>query len=185
MPPVLLLTGDKNFYGSIVPEGRPNPEVLDNLAPPPDTFSNVPVTNEVQREKHRTDNPGDPNSRETPTYDADLQKKGIEELKKKDDLGARFVKFLQTPIVETSEESKQQQKKREVARITGDETQAPVINEVRPIGEVPIDLGNRVINFIEKELLKVVLLVGGLYIAGQFVQGVGQNVSKKNKVVSD
>tara|TARA_R110001606_G_scaffold377646_1_gene536817 strand:- start:118 stop:300 length:183 start_codon:yes stop_codon:yes gene_type:complete len=60
-----------------------------------------------------------------------------------------------------------------------------VINEVRPIGEVPIDLGNRVINFIEKELLKVVLLVGGLYIAGQFVQGVGQNVSKKNKVVSD
>lgn len=185
MPPVLLLTGDKDFYGSIVPEGKPNPEILDKPAPPPDTFSNVPVTNEVQRNKHRTDNPADPNSRETPTFDADLKKKGIEDLKKKDDLGSRFVKFLQTPIVETSEESKQQQKKREVARITGDETQAPIINEVRPIGEVPIDLGNRVINFIEKELLKVVLLVGGLYIAGQFVQGVGQNVAKKNKVVSD
>ena len=54
-------------------------------------------------------------------------------------------------------------------------------NEIRPVGEVPAALADRVGNFIEKELLKVILLFGGIYIAGEFVKGIGRGVSEKGK----
>ena len=106
-----------------------------------------------------------------------------EKNKGEEDLGSKFVKFLQTPIVDVDEVSTKNQRQRELSRIGV--APEPVSNEVRPVGEIPMELGNRVMNFIEKELFKVVLLAGGLYLAGQFVQGVGQNLGKKNKVASD
>ena len=60
---MLLLKGDKQFYGEINPPGSGNPEKLKNPAPPPD-LSNVPVTNEVQRENRLTENIKDPYSKE-------------------------------------------------------------------------------------------------------------------------
>jgi len=33
-------------------------------------------------------------------------------------------------------------------------------------------------NFIENKLIQVLVIVGGIYIAGQFVQGVGKNINK-------
>ena len=182
MPPMLLLKGDKQFYGEINPPGSGNPEKLKKPAPPPD-LSNVPVTNEVQRENRLTENIKDPYSKEERESALEDKVVNVEKNKGEEDLGSRFVKFLQTPIVDVDEVSTKNQKQRELSRIGV--APEPVSNEVRPVGEVPLELGNRVMNFIEKELLKVILLAGGLYLAGQFVQGVGQNVGKKNKVASD
>ena len=185
MPPVLLLKSDKQFYSDPFKKTeRSNPDELKNVAPKPDTMSNVKLSNKLQRETatdRLTENIHDPDSRENPEFTGELVQKDVEKLKSADDLGSRFVKFLQTPVVEVSDETKQQQQKREVARITGDDSQAPAENIVRPIGEVPMELGNRVVNFIEKEFLKVILLVGGLYIAGQAVQGFTRSVGKSKK----
>lgn len=182
MPPMLLLKGDKQFYGEINPAGSGNPEKLKKPAPPPD-LSNVPLTNEVQRENRLTENIKDPYSREERESALEDKVVNVEKNKGEEDLGSRFVKFLQTPLVDVDEVSTKNQKQRELSRIGV--APEPVSNEVRPVGEIPMELGNRVMNFIEKELLKVVLLAGGLYLAGQFVQGIGQNVGKKNKVSSD
>ncbi len=186
MPPVLLLKQDKTFYSDPFKESATsNPDKeLKNVAPKTDTMSNVKLSNQLQRESatnRLTENIHDPDSRENPEFTGELRKKNVEKLKDADDLGSRFVKFLQEPLVPVSDEAKRDQKKREVARITGDETIAPVANEVRPIGEVPMDLGKRVVDFIEKEFLKVILLVGGLYIAGQAVQGFTSSAGKSKK----
>ena len=98
----------------------------------------------------------------------------------------RFVSFLQTPIVDVDEVSAKTQKQRELSRIGV--APEPVTNDVRPVGEVPMELGNRVANFIEKEFFKVILLAGGIYLAGQFIQGVGVGTTgtrKKNNPVSE
>ena len=182
MHPMVLLKGAKEFYGEINPPGSGNPEKLKKPAPPPD-LSNVPVTNEVQRENRLTENIKDPYSKEERESALEDKVVNVEKNKGEEDLGSRFVKFLQTPIVDVDEVSTKNQKQRELSRIGV--APEPVSNEVRPVGEVPLELGNRVMNFIEKEFLKVILLAGGLYLAGQFVQGVGQNVGKKNKVASD
>tara|TARA_R110002126_G_scaffold88181_4_gene211448 strand:- start:163 stop:747 length:585 start_codon:yes stop_codon:yes gene_type:complete len=186
MPPILLLKTDKSFYSDPFKEtSKSNPDKdLQNVAPKSDTMSNVKLSNKLQRESatnRLTENIHDPDSRENPEFTGELRKKDVEKLKSADDLGSRFVRFLQDPIVPVTDEAKQQQKKREVSRITGDETIAPVNNEVRPVGEVPMEIGNRVINFFEKEFLKVILLVGGLYIAGQAVQGFTASVGAKGK----
>ncbi len=176
MPPVLLLKSDKSFYSDPFKESATsNPDKdLQNVAPKTDTMSNVKLSNKLQREtttNRLTENIHDPDSRENPEFTGELRKKDVEKLKSADDLGSRFVRFLQEPIVPVSDEAKRDQKKREVSRITGDETLAPAANVVRPVGEVPMEIGNRIVNFFEKEFLKVILLVGGLYIAGQAVQG--------------
>lgn len=183
MPPILLLKKDPTFYTDPFKQKEvSNPEKLENVAPAPDVVSNVRMTNDNQRNNNRlTENLADPDSRENPEFSGELVKKDIEKLKGEDDIGSRFVKFLQEPIVKTSEETDRQQKKREVARITGDDTIAPPTNEIRPVGEVPRALADRVGNFIEKELLKVILLFGGIYIAGEFVKGIGRGVSEKGK----
>jgi len=185
MPPVLLLKTDKKFYSDPFKEtSKGNPDDLKNVARKADTMSNVKLSNKLQREsvtERLTENIHDPDSRENPEFTGELVKKDVEKLKDADDLGSRFVKFLREPIVQVSDETKKQQEKREVARITGDENYAPAENVVRPVGEVPLQLGKRVVDFIEKEFLKVILLVGGLYIAGQAVQGFTKSVGKSKK----
>lgn len=183
MPPILLLKKDSTFYTDPFKQKEiADPEKLENVAPAPDVVSNVRMTNDNQRNNNRlTENLADPDSRENPEFTGELVKKNVEKLKGQDDIGSRFVKFLQEPVVKTSEETDIQQKKREVARITGDDTIAPPTNVIRPVGEVPNALADRVGNFIEKEFMKVILLFGGIYIAGEFIKGIGQGIQSKGK----
>jgi len=180
MPPIKLLKGDRQFYGEIKPPGSSTQEQLAKPAPPPDANSDVPLTNDFSRQNFKTENIKDPYSREQRKGESiELEKVGIEELKEKEDLGSRFVSFLQTPIISTSAEAQKAQADRETARITGDESYAPVKSEIRPVGEVPAAVGSRVMDFLEKEFMKVILLVGGVYLAGQFLEGVGKNLGNK------
>ena len=184
---MLLLKGDRQFYGEIKPQGTGSADLLKKPAPPPDPASNVPLTNEIQRENRLTENIKDPYSKEERKGES-IEKgiKDVEKLKKSNDLGSRFVSFLQTPLTETDEISDKNQKQRELSRIGV--APEPVSNEVRPVGEVPLELGNRVANFVEKEFFKVILLFGGIYLAGQFIQGVGSGATstrKKNNPVSE
>ncbi len=179
MPPMLLLKGDSQFYGQLKPQGTSNQDELKKPAPPPDR-SNVPLTNEVARDKSRTENIKDPyasEERKGESIEKDI--KDIEKLKNADDLGSRFVKFLQTPIVDTDETSTKTQKQRELSRIGV----APevVTNDVRPVGEVPMELGNRALNFLEGQFMKILLLGAGVYLAGQFIQGAGVGATGKKK----
>ena len=189
MPPILLLKKDATFYTDpFKNQGEGDPEKLENIAPPADTMSNVRVTNDNQRENRKdklTENINDPDSRENPEFSGELIVKDAEKIKGEDDLGARFVKFLQTPIVQTTDEADKPQKKREVSRITGKESDAPATSEIRPIGEVPVAVGEAVSNFINTKLMNVLILFGGVYIAGEFIKGFGQGITKKGKIISE
>lgn len=183
MPPILLLKNDKKFYGTLTPEKGGDSQKLEKPAPPPNPISNVKLSNEIQRENaveritadiHTTD---DLKSKELPTNQGELVAKDVEKLKKSNDLGAKFVSFLQTPIVPVSEETKQEQKQREIQRIgITDDNLAE--NQIRPVGEVPSAIASRGMDFIENKFIQVLVILGGIYIAGQFVQGVGKNVTK-------
>lgn len=177
---MLLLKGDKQFYGELKPKGSGSADLLKKPAPAPDPATNVPLTNEAQRQNRLTENIKDPYSKEERKGEAiEKDVKDVEKLKSSNDLGSRFVSFLQTPLIDVDEVSAKTQKQRELSRIGV--APEPVSNDVRPVGEIPLDLGNRVVNFIEKEFLKVLLLVGGVYLAGQFIQGVGVGTGSKSK----
>ena len=186
MPPVLLLKGDKDFYGSLAPVGLADPQKLERPAPPPNPMSNVKLSNEFQRQNvvERIENDlkitENLESKEKPIIQAELQETNLKKLQKQDDIGSRFVKFLTEPVVETTEKEKEVQKQRVASRIVGDESIAPVSNEIRPGGEVPAQLAKNVKDFIDDKLFMAVLVVGGIYLAGQFIQGVGKSVSKKS-----
>lgn len=193
MPPALLLKNDKDFYGTLKPTGFTGSSPLEHPAPPPNPMSNVKLSNPIQRdnavERINKDlsTPDDLKSSENPTLQAELGNKDIEKLKNQDDIGSRFVKFLQTPLVETTKEADTQQQKREVQRIglSNDNLEQ---NQIRPVGELPLkavektgELVERGITFIENKALSIILLVGGLYIASQFASGLGQSVGNKSK----
>ncbi len=193
MPPALLLKNDKDFYGSLKPTGFTGSSPLEHPAPPPNPMSNVKLSNPIQRENaverinKDLSTPDDLKSSENPTLQAELGNKDIEKLKNQDDIGSRFVKFLQTPLVETTKEADIQQQKREVQRIglSNDNLEQ---NQIRPVGELPLkavektgELVERGISFIENKALSIILLVGGLYIASQFASGLGQSVGKSKK----
>ena len=190
MPPVLLLKNDKNFYGSLKPTGFTGDNFLEHPAPPPNPMSNVALTNPIQRqnavERINKDlsTPDDLKSSENPTIQAELGSKDIERLKNSNDIGSRFVKFLQTPLVETSKEAEAQQKKREVQRIglSNDNLEE---NQIRPVGELPLkavektgEFIGRGFDFLENKAINLVLIIGGIYIASQFASSVGKNIGK-------
>lgn len=184
MPPMLLLKGDKQFYGELKPQGTSTQAELKKPAPPPDR-SNVPLTNEIARDKSVTENIKDPYASETrkgESIEKDI--KDIEKLQKSNDLGSRFVSFLQTPIADVDEVATKNQKQRELSRIGV--APEPVSNEVRPIGEVPMELGNRAFKFFEDQFMKILVLGAGVYLAGQFLQGAARSTgSKKNNPASE
>lgn len=193
MPPALLLKNDKDFYGTLKPTGFTGSSPLEHPAPPPNPMSNVKLSNPIQRdnavERINKDlsTPDDLKSSENPTLQAELGNKDIEKLKNQDDIGSRFVKFLQTPLVETTKEADTQQQKREVQRIGLSDDNLEQ-NQIRPVGELPLkavektgELVERGITFIENKALSIILLVGGLYIASQFASGLGQSVGNKSK----
>ena len=186
MPPILLLKGDKNFYGELKPAGSVNPQELEKPPPPPNPMSNVKLSNELQRENavNRITNdlntPADLGSSENPTYQGQLQRPDIDKLKGQDDsIGSKITRFLTAPIVEVDDDAREKQKRRVAARIVGDESIAPATNEIRPIGEVPQQIGANIKDYINDKLFMAVLLVGGIYLTGQFVQGYAKSSGKK------
>jgi len=185
MPPILYLKNDLKFYGSKALPKDGDISKLEHPAQPPNPMSNVKLSNKIQRENAVERLTKDINtvnnleSKEKPVNQGELIAKDVEKLKKSNDLGSRLVSFLQTPIVPVSEEAEKDQKKREVARIgLTDDNLAE--NQVRPIGEVPSAIAERGMNFIENKLIQVLVIVGGIYIAGQFVQGVAKNTQNKD-----
>jgi len=193
MPPALLLKGDKNFYGDLKPTGFTGENTLEHPAPPPNPMSNVKLSNPIQRDNavnritQDLSVPDNLGSSEDPSLQAELVTKDTKLLKESDDLGSRFVKFLQEPLVKTTAEADINQKKREVQRIgLTDDNLAE--NQIRPVGELPLkavekggELVERGFQFLENKALNIILLIGGIYIASQFAQGVGQSVAKSKK----
>ncbi len=178
MPPALLLKGDQQFYGTLKPKSGGSAEKLQVPAPPPNPMSNLALTNEIQRDNAKqrlTENIADPDSREKADHPMELGRKDVEKLKD-GSLGARITDFLQTPIVEVDADTKKTQKRRELERVTGKDPVAE--NVIRPVGEVPMEFGNRMADFFEKELMKILMIVGVVYVASQFAQGVGKSVGK-------
>jgi len=80
---MLLLKGDKNFYGELKPKGSVDPQQLERPPPPPNPMSNVKLSNPLQRqnavERITADinNPSDLGSSEDPTIQAELRSKDI------------------------------------------------------------------------------------------------------------
>lgn len=186
MPPALLLKGDKNFYGELKPPGNINPQDLERPPPPPNPMSNVKLSNPIQRqnavERITADlnNPADLGSSENPTYQGELQRPNIDKIKDvPDSIGQKITRFLTAPIVEVDETARESQRKRAEARIIGDEAIAPATNEIRPIGEVPASAAGAVKEYIDNKLFMAVLLIGGIYIAGQYVGGVAKSSGGK------
>ena len=190
MPPRLLLKGDKNFYGELKPTGAMTQAELERPAPPPNPMSNVKLSNPIQRENAVNritadlNNPENLGSSENPSFQGELQRPDINKLQDQpDSIGQKITRFLTAPIVEVSDTDRENQKRRAAARIVGDEAIAPATNEIRPVGEVPIKVGSDIVEgvnkYINDKLFQAVLLIGGIYLAGQFVQGVGKSVSSK------
>ena len=190
MPPALLLKGDKNFYGELKPKGTVNPQELERPPPPPNPMSNVKLSNPIQRENaveritKDLNNPADLGSSEDPTFQGQLQRPDIDKIKNEPDtIGQKITRFLTSPIVEVSDTDRENQRRRAAARIVGDESIAPPTNEIRPVGEVPAQIGTDIVkgigDYVNNKLFNLVLLVGGIYIAGQFVQGVAKSSGGK------
>ena len=181
MPPVLLLKNDKQFYGSLKPEGQGNFNELEKPAPPPNPMSNVALTTKEARENFKDRVTSDitaKDTREKPVNTDELKVPNTKRLENENDsVMKRVVSFLQEPIIKQTPEQELAQKQREVSRITGKESDAPVENVVR-VAEVPIEIGTRIINFLEDKAFNLVLLVGGIYIVSQFAGGVGKGLAK-------
>lgn len=185
MPP-LLLKGDKNFYGELKPAGSVNPQDLERPPPPPNPMSNVKLSNPIQRQNaverisNDLNNPADLGSSEDPTFQGELQRPNIDKIKDvPDSIGQKITRFLTAPIVEVSDTDRENQRRRSASRIVGDESIAPATNEIRPVGEVPAAAANAVKEYINNKLFMAVLLIGGIYIAGQYVQGVAKSSGGK------
>jgi hypothetical protein len=188
MPPALLLKGDKNFYGELKPTGAMTQAELERPAPPPNPMSNVKLSNPIQRENAveritaDINNPENLGSSENPTFQGQLQRPDINKLQDQpDSIGQKITRFLTAPIVEVSDTDRENQKRRAAARIVGDEAIAPATNEIRPVGEVPAAAVSAVREYVDNKLFIAVVIVGGIYLAGQFLQGAGKSIGKSKK----
>ena len=181
MPPVLLLKNDKDFYGTLKPQGKGDVGKLERPAPPPNPMNpSIALTTNEARQNFKdrvTDNINDFDTREKPVSTDELRETNIKKLQNENDsVMKRVVSFLQDPIIEQTPEQSLAQKQREVSRISGKETDAPVENIVR-VAEVPIELGSRAVAFLEEKGFNLILLLGGIYIASQFAGGLGKGLS--------
>jgi len=177
MPPIKYgLQSDKEFYGKIKPEsyGKGDPNKMDKGALPPNPVSAVRLATETQRqnqENRMNADINDPKVQEKPTLMADTDKS----------IGQRFTDFMTADIVPVSAEDKKQQEKRQVERITGIEGDTK--NEVRAF-EIPIYYGNQVIDYVKQKGLQILIVVGGIYLIGKYIEG-GVGKSGKSSKKSD
>lgn len=198
MPPALLLKGDKDFYGSLTPSGIADPQKLERPPPPPNPMSNIKLSNQLQRDSTTNritadiNTPENLGSSEDPKIQAQLNRPDIEKLKTKDDLYSKMVKFIDDPMGVNEDKSvipdteMRIQKGREEGSkplLFGKEAVEDVRQGiVAPAGEVVSDISDSVSKYIDNKLFMAVVLVGGIYLAGQFLQGAGKSLTKSKKV---
>tara|TARA_R100001129_G_scaffold112747_1_gene77693 strand:+ start:1054 stop:1659 length:606 start_codon:yes stop_codon:yes gene_type:complete len=201
MPPILLLKGDKNFYGELKPAGNADPQKLERPPPPPNPMSNVKLSNQFQRDNavNRITNdlntPENLGSSEDPKIQAELNRKDIEKLKDRDDLYSKMVKFVDDPMgvnenkdvvpdTEMRISSGLQEGSKKL--VYGGEAVEDVRKGiVAPAGEVVADISDSITKMINDKLFMAVLVVGGVYLAGQFLQGAGKSLTKSKKMSED
>ena len=201
MPPALLLKGDKDFYGSLTPSGLADPQKLERPPPPPNPMSNVKLSNQLQRDSTTSritadiNTPENLGSSEDPKIQAELNRKDIEKLKSKDDLYSKMVKFIDDPMGVNEDKSVVPDTEMRISQglqegskklVYGNEA----IQDVRegivaPAGQVVSDVSDSVVKFVNDKLFMAVVLVGGLYLAGQFLQGAGKSMTKSKKMSED
>ncbi len=195
MPPALLLKGDKNFYGELKPAGTADPQKLEKPPPPPNPMSNVKLSNQFQRDNavsritNDLNTPEDLGSSENPKIQAELNKKDIEKLKNKDDLYSKFVKFVDDPMGVNEDKSVIPDTEMRIQKGREEGTKPllfgrEAIEDVRegivaPAGEVVSDISESITKYIDNKLFMAVLVIGGIYIAGQFAQGIGKSSGNK------
>ncbi len=201
MPPILLLKGDKNFYGELKPPGTADPQKLERPPPPPNPMSNVKLSNKFQRDNavNRITNdlntPENLGSSEDPKIQAELNRKDIEKLKDRDDLYSRMVKFVDDPLGTNEDKSVVPDTEMRISSGLQEGSKKLVyggeaVEDVRkgivaPAGEVVADISDSITKMINDKLFMAVLVVGGVYLAGQFLQGAGKSLTKSSKKMSE
>jgi len=198
MPPILLLKNDKNFYGELKPKGTADPQKLERPAPPPNPMSNVKLSNEFQRENaveritRDINTPENLGSSEEPTIQAELNKKDILKLQNEDDLYSKFVKFIDDPMGVNDDKSvipdtEMRLKDREIVGGTNFDGLRQVRNDLidKPLEaaeDTVKEISQNVSKYVNDKLFMAVVLVGGIYLAGQFLQGAGKSLGKSKKL---
>ena len=198
MPPALLLKGDKDFYGSLTPSGLADPQKLERPPPPPKPISNVKLSNQIPRHSATSritadiNTPENLGSSEDPKIQAQLNRPDIEKLKSKDDLYSKFVRFVDDPMGVNEDKSVVPDTEMRISQGLQEGTKKLVygkeaVEDVRqgivaPAGQVVSDVSDSVVKFVNDKLFMAVVLVGGLYLAGQFLQGAGKSMTKSKKL---
>jgi len=195
MPPILLLKGDKNFYGELKPAGSADPQKLEKPPPPPNPMSNVKLSNEFQRNNavnritKDINTPEDLGSSEDPKLQAQLNRPDIEKLKDKDDLYSKMVRFIDDPMGVNEDKSvipdtEMRLKDREI--VAGTPALLQVRNDlidkpIEAIEDTASEISKNITKMVNDKLFMAVVLVGGLYIAGQFAAGAGRSIGSGKK----
>ncbi len=198
MPPALLLKGDKDFYGSLTPSGIADPQKLEKPPPPPNPMSNVKLSNQFQRDSTTSritadiNTPENLGSSEDPKIQAQLNRPDVEKLKTKDDLYSKMVKFIDDPMGVNEDKSVVPDTEMRISKgvqegskklLYGNEAVQDVREGiVAPAGQVVSDVSDSVVKFVNDKLFIAVLLVGGIYLTGQFLQGAGKSLTKSKKL---
>lgn len=198
MPPILLLKGDDKFYGTLKPEKGGDYQKLEKKALPPHPASDIALTNNFQREQGQirmTENINDPDAteRDPPKSSAELNIKDIKKLQTSKDVSG-FSQFINNPLGLNMEESMETEARleRQGREVAGIEVDSQGLNFVglkqvrndlidkpaEAVVDTATDYGNRAMAFVETKGLQLVALLGGLYLAGQFLRGVGSNPGK-------
>lgn len=191
MPPILLLKGDNQFYGSIKPPGeRIEQNSFNGNKPvlPPNPMSNTALTTSTSRKsatiqlENLINNPTAPIKKNLIKEDNlnEINIRNLDKLNSENDLslGQKFTNFLQNPIIETNDIDNKKQKEREKERIIPSLKSNEIKNQIRPIGEVPqktiiqpaITAVGDIYNFTEDKVLKFIGILGAIYLLGEYIK---------------
>ena len=185
MPPALLLTGDKQFYGSIKPIGlisESNAQNLQKPAPPPNPTSKIALTTDLARRTATTkltNEINNPNSNvDDRTIKADnvldVKDTSVKKIQKEDDITTRIINFIDNPLgLDKSKEDYEGRTwtggvKPEVPRITtaseGIADAGTIVdkNIIQPIRDVGSEIGNKFFQFL--------LIIGAIYLGGEYLK---------------
>ncbi len=195
MPPVLLLKNDKDFYGTLKPKGKGDVGKLERPAPPPNPMNpNIALTTNEARQNFKervTENIAGQDTREKPVSTDELRETNIKKLQNENDsVMNRVVRFVNDPMGIDDDKSvkpdtEMRLNKREI--VAGSDAVNQIRNDLidKPV-EAAEDtikqVSDNISNFLNDKLFMAVVVVGGIYIAGQFASGMG-NVARSSKKV--